>query len=373
MEQARGVDVRLAGIVKRFGEIEAVCGVSLDIRRGEFFTLLGPSGSGKSTLLHIIGGVEAPPNGRVFFQGEDVTDLPANRRRSSTVFQSLALFPHMNVGLNVEYGLKIRNEAKSQRRRKAEAMLDVVGLGGFYNRDVNKLSGGQRQRVALARALVIEPSVLLLDEPLAALDERLRQQMQYELKQLHQRLGTTFVSVTHNQQEALTMSSRVGVLRDGRLEQVGTPEKLYEAPRNAFVADFIGAANLLRGRQDPADPAIVEVSGYRFRCRSNARRAPASRGDVLLAVRPERITVGASAEARDNRCSLRLRDVTYKGGVLEYAMLLPDDQEVRAHVVPDHASQRLPVGAQLEVGWSAQDTLVLESDEVTACDPELAS
>ncbi|HZA66832.1 MAG TPA: ATP-binding cassette domain-containing protein, partial [Geminicoccaceae bacterium] len=240
-------EIRLEGIVKRFGPIEAVRGVSLGIRRGEFLTLLGPSGSGKSTLLHIMGGFEVPSEGRVYFLEQDVTGVPANRRPSSTVFQDLALFPHMTVGQNVEYGLRIRKVPPDERRRRAERMLEVVGLEGFHGRDANKLSGGQRQRVALARSLVVEPSVLLLDEPLTGLDELLRQQMQEELKRIHAELGTTFVAVTHNQEEALSMSTRVAVLHEGRLAQVGTPRELYEEPLNVFVADFVGSANLLRG------------------------------------------------------------------------------------------------------------------------------
>jgi spermidine/putrescine transport system ATP-binding protein len=285
-------EIRLDAIVKRFGDIEAVRGISLEIGRSTFFTFLGPSGSGKSTLLHIMAGFEAPSEGRVYFRGEDVTELPANKRGSSTVFQDLALFPHMGVGENVEYGLKIRRLPAEERRRRTERMLALVGLEGFYRRDVNKLSGGQRQRVALARSLVVEPTVLLLDEPLTGLDEILRQQMQYELKRVHRELGTTFVAVTHNQEEALSMSDRIAVLRDGRLEQFGTPRDLYERPVNAFVADFMGAANLLRGTLDPGPPGIFRLAQLGFRVPSGRGVSALRGGPALLIVRPERITVG---------------------------------------------------------------------------------
>jgi spermidine/putrescine transport system ATP-binding protein len=355
-------EVRLDGIVKRFGEIEAVAGVTLEIRSGEFFTVLGPSGSGKSTLLHIVAGLEAPSAGRVYFRGKDVTDQPANQRRSSTVFQDLALFPHMSVGQNVEYGLKIRGEDPATRRYKAEALLKVVGLQSFYHRDVNKLSGGQRQRVALARSLVVEPNVLLLDEPLTGLDEKLRQQMQQELKRIHENLGTTFIAVTHNQEEALSMSDRIAVMRDGYLEQVGSPRQLYDRPVNAFVASFIGAANLLHGAGEPAASDTCAVGAFRFRFTPGSDRQAMANSTRLIAIRPERITVGPDAAQEDNRCRLALQQVTYKGAVLEYAFRFPDGQEIRAHILPDRASQPPAPGGEFELGWSVADTLLVAPD-----------
>jgi spermidine/putrescine transport system ATP-binding protein len=354
-------EIRLDAIVKRFGDIEAVRGISLEIARGAFFTFLGPSGSGKSTLLHIMAGFEAPSEGRVYFRGEDVTELPANKRGSSTVFQDLALFPHMSVGENVEYGLKIRGLPAEERRRRTERMLALVGLEGFYRRDVNKLSGGQRQRVALARSLVVEPTVLLLDEPLTGLDEILRQQMQYELKRVHRELGTTFVAVTHNQEEALSMSDRIAVLRDGRLEQLGTPRDLYERPVNGFVADFMGAANLLRGTLDPGPPEIFRLAQLGFRVPTGGRPAALGDGTAMLIVRPERIAVGPAAAAHDNRCTLTLADITYLGAALEYRLAFPDGQELRARTLTHNEDAPEP-GAAVEVGWSIGDSRLLPAD-----------
>jgi len=351
-------EIRLEGIVKRFGDIVAVDGVDLVVECGAFFTLLGPSGSGKSTLLHIMGGFEPPSAGRVFFRDDDVTELPANRRASSTVFQDLALFPHKSVGANVEYGLKIRGVVPAERRRRAEEMLELVGLAGFHGRDVNRLSGGQRQRVALARALVVRPIVLLLDEPLTGLDEMLRQQMQSELKRIHAELGTTFVAVTHNQEEALSMSTKVAVLREGRLEQVGSPRDLYEEPRNAFVADFVGAANLLRGRFDAARPGELTIGTFQFRLPSAA--TDGSHGaTAVIAVRPEHIRVGEAAAKQPNRCRLRVKNVLYKGATLEYHFEFPDGQELRARVSTSRTRSDFAQGAEADVGWPAEETRLL--------------
>jgi spermidine/putrescine transport system ATP-binding protein len=351
-------EIRLEGIVKRFGSIEAVRGVSLEIRRGEFFTLLGPSGSGKSTLLHVMGGFEVPSEGRVYFLDRDVTEVPANRRPSSTVFQDLALFPHMTVGQNVEYGLRIRRLPPDVRRRRTERLLEVVGLAGFHGRDANKLSGGQRQRVALARSLVVEPSVLLLDEPLTGLDELLRQQMQEELRRIHAELGTTFVAVTHNQEEALSISTRVAVLHEGRLEQVGTPRELYEEPLNAFVADFVGSANLLRGPVALGAVPVITVAGVGFHC---GRIAPGWRhaGEAMAAVRPERIRVGAAAADQPNRCCLRVESVVYSGSMLEYRLRFADGQGLRARRIAGGDVEPPAVGSELEVGWAVEDTRLL--------------
>jgi putative spermidine/putrescine transport system ATP-binding protein len=239
--------VSLRAVVKRFGTVTAVAGVDLDIVDGEFFSMLGPSGSGKTTVLRMVAGFEAPSEGRVLLGGADVTDAPPFRRDVNTVFQDYALFPHMSVRENVEYGLRVKGVARVERRRRAEAALDTVRLGGYGDRRPHELSGGQRQRVALARALVNRPRVLLLDEPLGALDLKLRREMQIELKGLQREVGITFVFVTHDQEEALSMSDRIAVFNDGRVEQVATPAELYERPATAFVAAFVGTSNLLSG------------------------------------------------------------------------------------------------------------------------------
>jgi putative spermidine/putrescine transport system ATP-binding protein len=262
---AAELDVRLTGLRKRYGDVAAVDGIDLEIRRGEFFTLLGPSGSGKTTTLRVIAGFERPDDGTVELGGVDVSGRPPFDRDVNTVFQDYALFPHMSVGDNVgyglvvrgvapaerrsrvtvEYGLRVKRVGRAERRRRAEEALGVVQLAGYEQRRIGQLSGGQRQRVALARALVNRPRVLLLDEPLGALDLKLRQQLQIELKQLQQELGITFVYVTHDQEEALTMSDRIAVFNGGRIEQVGSPADVYEHPSTAFVAGFIGTSNVL--------------------------------------------------------------------------------------------------------------------------------
>jgi len=256
-------DVRLESVRKSFGDVVAVDGVDLEIPAGEFFTLLGPSGSGKTTTLRLVAGFEQPDGGRIYLRGKDVTDLPPYDRDVNTVFQDYALFPHMAVAENVEYGLRIRKIPKGQRRERVEDALAMVQLTGFGKRKPSQLSGGQRQRVALARAIVNRPQVLLLDEPLGALDLKLRQEMQIELKRIQQEVGITFVYVTHDQEEALTMSDRIAVFNDGRIEQVGPPADLYERPATEFVASFVGISNTLErdGRRFTVRPEKIHILG----------------------------------------------------------------------------------------------------------------
>ena len=268
--------VALENVYCRYGAVVAVDGVDLALAAGEFFTLLGPSGSGKTTCLRVIGGFTRPTAGRVLIEGRDLTDAPPYARPVNTVFQDYALFPHMNVRDNVAYGLMVRKVEKGERHRRAEQMLELVRLPGVGERRPAELSGGQRQRVALARALINEPRVLLLDEPLGALDLKLREQMQAELKALQRRLGITFLFVTHDQHEALSMSDRVGVMSEGRLEQVGTPREVYDTPATRFVAEFVGAANLLEGESarcfaDGADCALLRPERIRIGGESGAR------------------------------------------------------------------------------------------------------
>ena len=267
--------VTLEGVTKRFGAVTAVDDISLSIAAGEFFTLLGPSGSGKTTTLRMIAGFDQPTTGRVHLHGEDVTELPPFDRDANTVFQDYALFPHMSVRDNVAYGLKVRGTRKGERRDAAEEVLAQVRLGGYGDRKPSQLSGGQRQRVALARALVLRPSVLLLDEPLGALDQQLREEMQLELKSLQRDVGITFILVTHDQGEALAMSDRIAIFDQGRIVQTGTPREIYNQPSTRFVADFVGAANILSG-------ALAEqLLGHAGTCTIRAEHIMLGAGDGI--------------------------------------------------------------------------------------------
>src|SRR5215469_2776523 len=277
--------VYVAGLRKRYGDVHALAGVELAIQPGEFFTLLGPSGSGKTTLLRLIAGFERPDEGLIQFGGQDVTRVPPYARDVNTVFQDYALFPHMTVAENIEYGLKVRRVPRAVRRQKVASALEMVRLPGLDNRKPAQLSGGQRQRVALARAIVNEPQVLLLDEPLGALDLKLRQEMQRELLRVQREVGITFIYVTHDQEEALTMSDRIAVLNLGQIEQVGGPVEVYEQPKTAFVADFIGVSNLIErdGRQLTVRPEKISILADGDAAPAGAHVEPGTVRDVIYA------------------------------------------------------------------------------------------
>lgn len=301
--------VRFSQVSRHFGDVVAVDGISLDIPDGEFFTMLGPSGSGKTTCLRLIAGFERPTAGVILLYGKDVTSLPPYERQVNTVFQDYALFPHMSVAENIAYGLMIRKVPQPERQRRVEEMLDLVRLSGLGGRRPAQLSGGQRQRVALARALVNHPRVLLLDEPLGALDLKLRQQMQIELKSIQQRVGITFIYVTHDQEEALTMSNRLAVFNHGRVEQVGTPAEIYEHPRTPFVAGFVGVSNLVSGEL----ARLLTGSSDTF------------------SIRPEKIRMappGASTSADTFAVDGSIRDVVYLGLYTRYLVELQDGSDL---------------------------------------------
>jgi putative spermidine/putrescine transport system ATP-binding protein len=322
----RDVDVCLVDLHKHYGEVVAVGGVDLEIRRGEFFTLLGPSGSGKTTTLRLIAGFEDPDEGRVELGGIDVTGVPPYERQVNTVFQDYALFPHMSVAENVEYGLKIRKVSKDERAQRRDRALEMVRLPGYATRRPAELSGGQRQRVALARAIVNEPRVLLLDEPLGALDLKLREQMQVELKRIQGEIGITFIYVTHDQDEALTMSDRIAVFNEGRSEQVGAPAEVYERPATPFVSGFVGTSNM------------IERNGRRF------------------TIRPEKVRLLAGDESRDGLVTEPgvIRDVAYAGSVTRYVVELEaggELQVVRQNLETSSAEVLEQRGRRVEVGW----------------------
>ncbi|MDX6663368.1 MAG: putative spermidine/putrescine transport system ATP-binding protein [Solirubrobacterales bacterium] len=334
-------DVRLVGLRKTFDDVVAVDGVDLEIAEGEFFTLLGPSGSGKTTTLRMIAGFELPDEGTVELRGADVTSLPPYARDVNTVFQDYALFPHMTVGENVGYGLRIRRVAAAERARRVGEALEMVQLSSLEQRRPSQLSGGQRQRVALARALINQPAVLLLDEPLGALDLKLRQQMQLELKRIQGEVGITFVYVTHDQEEALTMSDRLAVFNEGRIEQLGEPAEIYERPANEFVAGFVGVSN------------IVERDGRRFTIRPEKVRIldDGDEGDQGGAMHVERGTV---------------EDVAYLGAVTRYLVRLEAGGElhvVRQNLETSSAEVQGQRGRQVRIGWRDEHTFAIESQE----------
>jgi spermidine/putrescine transport system ATP-binding protein len=283
-----GGHVQLAGLVKRFGEVTAVDGIDLDVPGGEFFSLLGPSGCGKTTTLRLVAGFEQPTDGRILLDGVDMAQTPPHKRKVNTVFQSYALFPHLSVLDNVAFGLRFTDSSKTETKARVGAALSLVRLQGFEKRRPSQLSGGQQQRVALARALVLNPSVLLLDEPLGALDAKLRKQLQVELKALQETVGITFIYVTHDQEEALTMSDRLAVMSNGQIEQVGTPSEVYEEPATAYVADFLGVSNLMDAVAEPSPNGSCRVRVGDFVLDVESGETSAA-GPVRLVIRPERV------------------------------------------------------------------------------------
>lgn len=316
--------VEVQGIVRRFGDVEALSHVDLVIRKGEFFSLLGPSGCGKTTLLRIIGGLDVQDEGIVRLGGVDARDIPAHRRPVNTVFQSYALFPHLSVWDNVAFGLRMKRLPKSEIEERVNRMLDLVQIRSFADRKPAQLSGGQRQRVALARAVVNEPQVLLLDEPLGALDLKLRKALQLELMSLHRRLGITFICVTHDQEEALVMSDRIAVMNEGKLEQVGDAEDLYEHPRTMFVGKFLGSCNILDAsvtRRVDHDVWVQTALGE-LRVELGARPREAARRDrFTLAIRPEKVGLSVPGEGSGaNRFPVRVEELIYVGSGTHYEL-----------------------------------------------------
>jgi spermidine/putrescine transport system ATP-binding protein len=358
-------DLEAEGLVKRFGRTLAVDDASFALPPGEFYSLLGPSGCGKTTTLRLVAGFEQPESGTIRLRGADITHLPAHRRNVNTVFQHYALFPHLSVGDNVAYGLRQQGVPKDESRRRLEESLAVVRLTELRERYPRELSGGQQQRVALARALVNEPAVLLLDEPLAALDLKLRKAMQGELKKLQERVGITFLYVTHDQEEALTLSDRIAVMNHGRILQEGTPEEIYERPTSRFVADFIGQTNFFEGRvEESGDVTVVrEESGLLLRCSPAPWATPGM--DVAVSVRPEKIGP-ADGTAVGNRVEGTLARTTYLGDLVQFHVILQGGREVMCQRQSERgdAAADWRVGDRVHLGWSESSSLVLAPDEV---------
>jgi spermidine/putrescine transport system ATP-binding protein len=358
--QQAAADVRLVGLHKQFGEVTAVDGLDLEIRAGEFFSLLGPSGCGKTTTLRMIGGFELPSAGRIELGGHDITMAPPEKRPVNMVFQNYALFPHLSVFENVAFGLRRRKTAQPEIDQRVDEAMGLVRLGGLGQRKPDQLSGGQQQRVALARALVNRPQVLLLDEPLGALDLKLRKQLQVELKRVQLEVGITFIYVTHDQEEALALSDRIAVMDRGRVEQLGTPEALYDHPRTLFVAGFIGTSNLLPGTVErvDGDATLVRLDTGEL-CLAMAGNAGA--GDpVTVAVRPESIRLEQAGEAAGG--ALPALDAVvlqsaYLGVSVSYQVRIKSGMTLQ--IVVPRSQQRLEIGDVARAGWNAADAMLL--------------
>jgi spermidine/putrescine ABC transporter ATP-binding subunit len=329
--------IQVRNVTKRFGNMVAVDNVSLDITAGEFFVLLGPSGCGKTTLLRMIAGFEVPTEGQILIDGQDMAGIPPNKRPVNTVFQSYAVFPHMSVADNVGYGLKIAGVAKTEMASRVDEALELVSLGGLGARMPDQLSGGQRQRVALARGLVMRPKVLLLDEPLSALDAKLRAQMQFELAELQDNIGITFITVTHDQDEALSMASRIAVINKGEVAQLATPSDLYEYPANRFVADFVGSVNIFEGKLtiDEPERAVVDCPEI-GKVYMNHGVTGAHEATVWVALRPEKITLckPGKAKAKDapaghNIANGQIKGLSYLGDITIYEIKLDSGKMIR--------------------------------------------
>jgi spermidine/putrescine transport system ATP-binding protein len=364
-------DVRLDRVTKRFGDVTAVDDLSLTIEPGEFFALLGPSGCGKTTTLRMIGGFEEVTAGTVYLGGADVTELPPFKRNVNTVFQNYALFPHLDVYENIAFGLRRRRVSEGEVATQVKFMLNLVDLPGYERRKPNQLSGGQQQRVALARALINNPQVLLLDEPLGALDLKLRKQMQVELKRIQSEIGITFIFVTHDQEEAMTMSDRIAVMRQGRIEQLGAPEELYEHPRSDFVAGFLGVSNLLDAQVEGRDDRFAHLrlaDGTRL-------RAPISAGNgssqVRIGVRPEKLRVVAVEDDRaqvigDNVNTIdgNVLDASYIGVSTQYIVETANGQKLTVYaqnLETSGAGEILADGQRVRLTWLPQHTFVVGS------------
>ena len=368
------VDVRLVQVAKAYGEVLAVDHIDLEVHQGEFFSLLGPSGCGKTTTLRMIGGFEQPTSGLIELQGQDVTWLPPYKRNVNTVFQNYALFPHLTIFENVAFGLRRKGVKGDQVKARVGEMLKLVQLEGYERRKPTQISGGQAQRVALARALINRPAVLLLDEPLGALDLKLRKQMQIELKRIQQEVGITFIYVTHDQEEAMTMSDRIAVMNSGHYEQLAEPETLYERPTTRFVAGFLGVSNLLTGQSDGADGDHALVRLADDTVIRVLRRYVTVAGPIHVGVRPEKIRLRDPADAppeHHNRLAGTVRDASYMGVSTQYQVELANGSRMTVYeqnVERAKHSELWAAGEQVVLTWSPDHTFVIV-EEPQATDP----
>ena len=351
--------IRIDGVSKSFGGVPAVDGITLDIARGEFFCLVGASGSGKTTLLRLIAGFETPDRGRILIDGEDMSDRPPYERPVNMMFQSYALFPHLTVADNVGFGLEEERRPRAEIRERVGAALDLFDMGGLAARKPHQLSGGQRQRVALARALVKNPKILLLDEPLAALDKKLRERAQLELVALRERVGITFIMVTHDQDEAMSMANRIALMRDGALCQVGTPRDLYDAPQSRFAADFFGVANLFDGHATAQGRVDCAGVGAALAVGGDCPRS----GDVTVMVRPEQIEVDWQAPDEPNVLAATLANIVFLGNAYVCHFTLDSGKPVQARLSPIEMAElgAVSAGDRLYLSWDVAAARVLTS------------
>jgi spermidine/putrescine transport system ATP-binding protein len=361
-----GPVIEIDHVTKRFADYVAVADADFSIASGEFFSMLGPSGCGKTTTLRMIAGFETPTEGAIRLEGMDVSRVPPHKRNVNTVFQHYALFPHMAVWDNVAYGPRSMKKDKAEVRRRVDELLEIVRLTDFAKRKPAQLSGGQQQRVALARALVNYPSALLLDEPLGALDLKLRQVMQFELKRIQREVGITFVYVTHDQEEALTMSDRIAVINAGDVEQIGTPTEIYDRPSTVFVASFIGQANLWPGRQNRVSGGLAELSvlGTTLQARPGDTAIEPG-GQATLMIRPERVRVSMEPPTGDvATVRATVRDLTFQGPVVRLSLAASDDSPILAHIGPEQDLPLLRPGDGVHVCWAPDASLVLPAADI---------
>ena len=357
---ATGTVIELDHVSKRFGEHLVVDDADFDVRAGEFFSLLGPSGCGKTTTLRMIAGFEVPTSGRVILEGKDVSNVPPHRRNVNTVFQHYALFPHMNVHDNVAFGPRSRKLEAAETERRVSELLSIVRLSGLAQRRPAQLSGGEQQRVALARALVNYPSALLLDEPLGALDLKLRQAMQSELKRIQKEVGTTFIYVTHDQEEALTMSDRIAVMNQGRVEQIGTPHEVYHEPATTFVAGFIGVANLLAATVVRMDGNVATAAVGGAEMRATVGGWSGKPGDAAtIMIRPERIRLSSTPFAASTSIPVTVASTIFEGPVLRVTLRASDGTEMIGHIGPENGISDVRVGQSLLAGWREEAARLL--------------
>jgi putative spermidine/putrescine transport system ATP-binding protein len=371
-DERRSGALSLERVTKTYSDVRAVDDVSLDVRPGEFVTLLGPSGSGKTTTLRMIAGFVRPDSGRVVLDGRELTRVPPYKRDVGMVFQNYALFPHMTAGENVAFPLQMRRMPKDDVQRAVADSLRLVQLEGMGGRYPRQLSGGQQQRVALARALVFHPPLLLMDEPLGALDKKLREALQLEIMQLSQRLGLTVMYVTHDQEEALVMSDRIAIYSHGRIEQLGTGEDLYERPTSLFVADFVGESNIFRGTLRGDEGVLTSDAGRTIRVSERAvRRRGLSSGPAAVVVRPERLWIEAPGEheqaASEDAVTLRgrIREVIYLGPSRKFIVQTEDDQTLVVRL-QEERRRFDPTGPEVVVGWPVEDGVVVPADDASA-------